>query len=181
MAHSMFVASPDARRVLTCTQHKVSDPLQGKMATAAPPARPITRLPTAQRGRRYYTLHSNNNNAFSLKLNDNVRTAIVGFRELGDAVQIGAMIETHFIHLNEWPETNMPGPLVLPSSRLSELNHIFIRNWAADELKFECTNNFLDLISVDSLDTNMLNGNFITLEATDDFYRERIRQLYELA
>lgn len=179
-----FFGLTPAGALLACTQHKVlSHPLD-KMATIAPPITPRPHLPTAQTSRKYYTLHSGGNNAFSLKLNDNVRTAIVGFKDVEDAVRIGSMIETHFINYREWPSTHEPGKLILPTPHVSHLAHIFIRVWAFDDLKFECTNNFLDLISVDSINSKTssysLNGDFFTFTADDDFYKNRIRELYEL-
>ena len=155
------------------------------MATIAPPVTPLHRLPTAQTSRKYYTLHSNKNNAFTLRLNDDVRTAIVGFKEVDDAVAMGNMMETHYIHYKEWPDTFEPGNLILPAGRMDDLVHIFIRVWAFDDLKYECTSNFLDLISIDSLAPNKstaysLNGNFYKFTADDDFYRNRIRELYEM-
>jgi hypothetical protein len=156
------------------------------MATITPTVKPRVKLPTAQTHRKYYTIHSNNNNAFSLKLNDNVRTAIVGFKDADDAVRIGSMIETHFIQHKEWPETREPGQLILPSNRLQTLSHIFIRVWAFDDLKFECTNNFLDFISVESIvsgkpESYSLNGNFYSFQAPEEFYQNRIRELYDMA
>ncbi len=155
------------------------------MATIAPPAPPRVQLPTAQTKRKYYTIHSNNNNAFALKLNENVRTAIVGFKDVDDAVQIGSMIETHFLRYKEWPDIQSPGNLVLPAPAVSNLANIFIRVWMFDDLKLECTNNFLDLISVDSIlspkfAVHSLNGDFFTFTADDDFYRNRIRELYDM-
>ena len=156
------------------------------MATIAPPIKPRPNLLTAQTRRKYYTIHSNNNNAFSLKLNDDVKTAIVGFKDVDDAVRIGSMIETHFIINKEWPDTRDPGQLILPSNRLETLSHIFFRVWTFNDIKLECTNNFLDFISVESIASNKpdaysLNGNFYMFEAPDEYYQNRIRELYDMA
>lgn len=153
------------------------------MATIAPPARPRVQIPTAQTRRKYYTIHSNNNNAFGLKLNEDVRTAIVGFAELDDAVRIGNMIETYFIERKEWPDTQIPGSLILPTGRLEDLVHIFIQKWEFDDIKVNCTRNFLDFICVERIvpnnSTYSLNGNRYIFEAPTDFYRERLTELYE--
>lgn len=168
---------------LTSTQHKVLGGPSSKMATIAPPARPRVKMPTAQTGRKYYTIHSNNNNAFGLKLNEDVRTAIVGFAELDDAVRIGNMIETYFIERKEWPDTQIPGSLILPNGRLEDLVHIFIQKWEFDDIKVNCTRNFLDFISVERIIPNnsaySLNGNRYTFDAPTDFYRARLAELYE--
>ena len=155
------------------------------MAVAPPPMRPPVRLaPTDQTGQRYYTLHHNHNNAFTLKLSDQDKTAIVGFRKIEDAVRVGNMVETYFIDKKEWPDMHGTQELALPVGRLESLAHVFIQGWDFDELKFECTRNFIDLISVEQLapksTTYSLSGSLYKFEASDDFYRERIAELYHL-
>lgn len=153
------------------------------MATIAPPAKPRVQLQTAQTKRKFYTIHSNRNNAFALKLNEDARTAIVGFAELDDAVRIGNMIETYFVEKKEWPDTAQAGPLVLPVGQLEDLAHIFIRLWEFDELKVECTRNFLDLIGVEKIvpknETYSLGGSLYKFDAPIGFYRERIQELFD--
>lgn len=155
------------------------------MATiSAPPRRPITKLPVNQKNRKYYTLHSNPNNAFALRLNDDIRTAIVGFRDVNDAVLIGAMIETHLIEKKEWPDTTSVGQLILPEGRLTQLVYVFLREWEFDELKLECTKNILDMISVDEVLKKKMSysfeGNLFRFEAPEDFYRNRFDEIYEM-
>lgn len=154
------------------------------MLTAAPPARPRPAVQTNQKPRRYYTIHSNINNAFTLKINDDVRTAVVGFRELTDAVMIGTMIETHFVEKKEWPDTTKTGTLILPEGRLEDLAHIFIRQWDFDDLKMECTKNVLDMISVDGIlkkkSSYSFSGNLYRFEAPFEFYQKRFNELLEM-
>lgn len=152
------------------------------MATIAPPTRPRVQLPTAQTQRRYYTIHSNRNNAFTLKLNDDARTAIVGFAELNDAVRIGNMIETYFVEKKEWPDTHEAGQLILPTGRLEDLTYIFIQKWEFDDLKINCTKNFLDFIGVEKIvprnSTYSLNGSLYKFDAPIEFYRDRLGELF---
>jgi hypothetical protein len=152
------------------------------MATAAPPAPPRVKLQTAQTRRQYYTLHSNRNNAFTLKLNEDVRTAIVGFVKIEDALCIGNMIETYYIEQKEWPSLYRVEDLSLPEGRLNHLAHVFVQEWEFDELKINCTRNFLDMVSVEELEPRnakySLNGNLYIFDAPVEFYRERIAELY---
>lgn len=155
------------------------------MAVAPPPMRPPLRVaPTDQTGQRYHTLHYNNNNAFTLKLSDQDKTAIVGFRKIEDAVRVGNMVETYFIEKKEWPDMHGTHELTLPAGRLHGLAYVFVRDWDFDELKFECTRNFIDFISVEQLTPKTtsysLSGSLYKFEASDDFYRERIAELYHL-
>jgi len=152
------------------------------MATAAPPVRPRIQFSTDQASRKYYTIHSNKNNAFTLKLSEDVRTAIVGFAKMEDAVRVGNMIETYYIEKKEWPDLYGSNELVLPEGRLGVLAHIFIEQWEFDELKLTCTSNFLDFISVEKLTPKSnkygLAGDMYIFQAPDDFYRARLAELY---
>lgn len=145
--------------------------------------RPRVQLPTAQTGRQYYTIHSSRNNAFTLKLNEDVRTAIVGFVKIEDAAVVGNMIETYYIEKKEWPVFFGSGDLSLPEGRLNNLAHVFVREWDFDDLKINCTRNFLDFISVEKLTPRntrySLNGNLYIFEAPTEFYRGRLDELYE--
>jgi hypothetical protein len=167
---------------LVCTQHKVLAARYTKMATATPPVRPRVQFQTDQTSRKYYTIHSNRNNAFTLKLNEDSRTAIVGFAKMEDAFRVGNMIETYYIEKKEWPDLYGSVELILPEGRLSGLAHIFIEQWEFDELKITCTSNFLDFISVEKLtpESNKygLSGDMYIFQAPDDFYRATLAELY---
>lgn len=151
------------------------------MATAAPPARPRVQLPTAQTRRQYYTIHSNRNNAFTLKLNEDMKTAIVGFVKVEDAAVVGNMIETYFIEKKEWPSLYGVDDLSLPEGRLDNLSHVFVQEWEFDEIKMNCTRNFLDFISVEKLTPQnakySLSGNVYIFDAPVEFYRDRLDEL----
>lgn len=152
------------------------------MLTAAPPAVPKTHLPVDQRNRKYYTIHSSKNNAFTLKLGEEVRTAIVGFANIDDAFRIGNMIETHFVEKREWPDTTQTGTIFLPSGKIEDLSHIFIHQWTFDELKIECTRNILDMVSVDAIiekkSAYSFSGNLYRFHADVDFYKLRFDEIY---
>ena len=151
------------------------------MATVAPPAPPRVKLPTAQTRRQYYTIHSNRNNAFTLKLNEDTKTAIVGFVKVEDAVVVGNMIETYYIEKKEWPSLYGVDDLSLPEGRLNHLSHVFVQEWEFDDIKMNCTRNFLDFISVEKLTPKnakySLDGNLYIFEAPTEFYRDRLDEL----
>lgn len=93
------------------------------------------------------------------------------------------MIETHYIHKREWPDTRSE-TLTLPASQLGykDPQHVYIQMWDFDELKVECTKNILDIILVENINskndnTFSLSGNIITFDAPDDFYRLRFEEL----
>jgi len=152
-------------------------------AISTPPARPRVSMRTNQKPRYYYTIHSNRNNAFTLKINDDLRTAVVGFREIEDAVTISSMIETHYIEKKEWPDMSQIETLILPEARLENLAHVFIRQWEFDDLKLECTRNILDMISVDQIlkkkSSYSFSGNVFQFSAPPEFYQNRFNELFE--
>lgn len=154
------------------------------MATiSVPPVRPTRVSQTNQKPRKYYTIHSNANNAFTLKINEDIRTAVVGFRDITDAFTISNMIETHYIEKKEWPDTSQVGTLVLPEGRLEDLAHVFIRQWDFEDLKLECTRNILDMISVDEILKKKASysfaGNLFRFSAPPEFYQNRFNELFE--
>jgi hypothetical protein len=157
--------------------------------TLPPPVKPRQSRQTNQKNTKYYTLHTTKNDAFTLRISEQSRTSIVGFKEWDDAIFIGKMLETYFINQREWPVTYEIGSLILPSSKDSHpdvLNHMYIQQWDFDDLKVTCTKNFLDMISVDDLIKKKSQGGYtfsgksFRFEADWDFYRARLVELHEL-
>jgi hypothetical protein len=157
--------------------------------TIAPPTKPRQSRQTNQKSPKYYTLHTTKNDAFTLRISEQSRTSIVGFKEWDDAIFIGKMLETYFINQREWPVTYEIGSLILPSSKDSHpdvLNHMYIQQWDFDDLKVTCTKNFLDMISVDDLIKKKSQGGYTfsgkayRFEADWDFYRHRLGEIHEL-
>ena len=151
------------------------------MATAAPPARPKFITRTNQRNRTYWTLHSGINNVWSTRPKDSI-SAVVAFRNLDEAVMIGTMIETHFLNHKEWPEFDETS-LILPNSRIEDLRNIFLQKWEFDDLKLICTQNMLDMISVDEINKRRTSytftGSQYKFDAPIEFYQNRFNELLE--
>lgn len=143
---------------------------------------PIT--PTNQKNRVYYTLHTSPNTAFTLKPSVEGQRAIVGFRDMADAATIGNMIETHYIEKKEWPETKTIGDLVLPEGRLTELVYVTISQWDFENLKFECTKNMMNLISVNKIlkkkSKYSFSGELYQFTAPIEFYQTRFNELVQM-
>jgi hypothetical protein len=96
------------------------------------------------------------------------------------------MIDTHYIQEKEWPDTRQAGSLVLPNSRFGDvLMHVFIQEWEYDELKVRCTENTLDMVTVDAIlkkkSSYSFSGSQLTFEAPAEFYRMRFDQLFTLS
>jgi hypothetical protein len=130
---------------------------------------------------KYWTLHSGENNAFTLRMNEEMKTSIVGFKHRSDALFIGKMIETHYLRKKEWPDTS--NGLVLPNmpAHLPDtLSHVLMFEWEFEELKVTCTRNILDMISVDGLikteNGYTFEGNLYKFEGELEFYQERFEE-----
>jgi hypothetical protein len=155
--------------------------------TLPPPTKPRQSVKTNQRSRKYYTLHTGVNDAFTLRVNEQARTSIVGFTEWDNAMFVGKMLESYFVDQMEWPATYEVGSLILPTGRGGDvLRHLYIQQWEFDELKLTCTKNFLDMISIDYIVKKkgqggyVFAGNAISFEADPDFYRHRLGEIWEL-
>jgi hypothetical protein len=107
---------------------------------------------------------------------------VVAFKNIEEAVLVGCMIETHFMHHKEWPDFDL-SDMVLPSSRVEDLRNIFLRKWEFDELKLTCTQNMLDMISVDEISKHQtsytFSGNQYKFRAELEFYQNRFNELLE--
>ena len=151
------------------------------MATiVSPPRRPPRSIQTRRGGKFYWTIHTHPNNAFSVRVNENSKTALVGFKNVDNALVIGKMIETYYMTQQEWPDTT--GQLLLPPPHDGDLNFLFLQKWDFAELKVECTKNFLSMVAIDNLETTKRGFNFdgkiLSFEAPLEFYVVRLAELF---
>ena len=153
------------------------------MATiVSPPRRPPRSIQTRRGGKFYWTIHTHPNNAFTVRMNDNSPTAIVGFKNVDNALVIGKMIETYYMTQQEWPDTS--GQLLLPPPHDGNLNFLFLQKWDFAQLQVECTKNFLSMVAIDSLQTTKRGFNFdgkmLSFDAPREFYAERLDEIFRL-
>lgn len=148
------------------------------MASLVPP--PTTRPKFfGKKPSKYFTLHSGGNNAFTLRLNEDHHTAIVGFRKKTDAIFFARMIETHYNRKKEWPDSCIEN-LELQSPALEDLQLIHVHEWDEEDLKIICTRNILNMMSVDGLVKSengySIEGQAYKFDAPIDFYKERFEE-----
>ena len=154
------------------------------MATiVSPPRRPPRSIQTRRGGKFYWTIHTHPNNAFTVRMNDDSPTAIVGFKNVDNALVIGKMIETYYMTQQEWPNTS--GQLLLPPPHDGDLNFLFLQKWDFGDLQVECTKNFLSMVAIDSLETTKRGFNFdgkmLSFDAPREFYTERLDEIFEIS
>ena len=153
------------------------------MATiVSPPRRPPRSIQTRRGGKFYWTIHTHPNHAFTVRMNDDSPTAIVGFKNVDNALVIGKMIETYYMTQQEWPDTS--GQLLLPPPHDGDLNFLFLQKWDFAQLQVECTKNFLSMVAIDSLETTKRGFNFdgkmLSFDAPREFYAERLDEIFRL-
>ena len=153
------------------------------MATiVSPPRRPPRSIQTRRGGKFYWTIHTHPNNAFSVRVNENSKTALVGFKNVDNALVIGKMIETYYMTQQEWPDTT--GQLLLPPPHDGDLNFLFLQKWDFGDLQVECTKNFLSMVAIDNLQTTKRGFNFdgkmLSFEAPIEFYVARLDEIFRL-
>jgi len=151
--------------------------------TVTPPIRPRASVKVRRGPKFYWTIHTHPNHAFSVRVNENSQTALVGFKSIDDALMIGQMIEKHYIEQKAWPETD--GQIVLPSASIdSPLQFLFCRKWDFEDLKVACTKNFLNMVTVDEIVNSRggfsFNGKVLSFEAPTEFYVARLQEILEL-
>jgi hypothetical protein len=143
----------------------------------SPPTNIIRPKGFGRKPNNYYTLHSKQNDIFSIKIEECDKTTVVGFKNKSDADFIAKMIETHFLETNEWPYTRNEGTLMLPKSKVENLQYVFVHQWDFEDLKLTCTGNIMDMVSVDGIidrnSTYSFTGNLYKFEAPLDFYKDR--------
>lgn len=140
--------------------------------------------------RRVYTLHSNQNDVFAWRIdNERVKTATVVFRNQYDAALMAHMIERHVKQEKIWPSVLMPdntfrlfGGAVDP---MYQCNLIEVRSWNnMDALQIFCVEAFLDMIVLNnlnqSLDKFKLSGEVIKLTVPNDYYVMRLGEIYKI-
>ena len=154
------------------------------MATiVSPPRRPPRSIQTRRGGKFYWTIHTHPNNAFTVRMNDDSSTSIVGFKNVDNALVIGKMIETYYMTQQEWPDTT--GQLLLPPPHDGDLNFLFLQKWDFADLQVECTKNFLSMVAIDNLGTTKRGFNFdgkmLSFEAPIEFYVARLEELFEIS
>jgi len=140
---------------------------------------------TIDRPDRFFTLHTRPNDAFTLKLSEETKVSVVGFTTFEDAHFIAQKMEMHYKRKKEWPTPELDGSIFLPASnQLEELTMVAITEWELENLKYYCTSNILDLISVEEIksqgDSFSFSGNMYKFSAAPEFYQDRFNQILAL-
>jgi len=147
----------------------------------------IAPTPTNQRNRRLYTLHSNTNDVFAWRLDDqSVKMATVAFNRKNDATLMAYMIERHVKQENKWPDVLMVDnsfSIFGGHINRSETNSLIeVRSWNMDSLQVFCIDAYLDLIVLKDIregnNKYKLSGEILKLSIPGELYALKIAELY---
>lgn len=129
---------------------------------------------------KFFTIHTNVNNAYTMKPKSNERTCMVAFKNSHDAILVGGMIEEYYNYTREWPDFEKVG-LRLPHGTIKVLNHLEMRASTFDSIKEECARNVLNIFLIEAIHRNKdaysMRGSIIQLNNTLDFYKARFDEL----
>jgi len=104
--------------------------------------------------------------------------AVIACYRERDARRLGALIESHYERMQEWPDftdlTFVANPL-----RDQTLNLIAINNWTnLDSLRVFCAEHYFDLLTIRTLSDNFhINGDVLTLSIPDEMYAPYLEKM----
>jgi hypothetical protein len=100
---------------------------------------------------------------------------------------MAGMLEEYRRRTSEWPDfmNDHSNSLFLPDETINnQLVELSIVQWDLDELKMNCMNNMLDLITLNYMkktrDGFSVGGDTYLINGPLDFYQERFNELYHL-
>lgn len=154
----------------------------------APPPPKIKKAKTLPKSNKYYTIHSQPNSVFGVRVEEETPTCMVGFKNYEDAHLMGRMLETYLINNQELPTADSVKNFILPSAdqSINDLKHLFLMHNETENLLSWCTLNFLDFLGVDQIIENP-NSNKYAWDASIyqpepefEFCKERFEYLFTL-
>jgi hypothetical protein len=157
------------------------------MSILSPPMKPTRPLKTARGSKVAYTINKTPNRIYAIQPKDKaMKISIVSFMRPDDAQLVASMFEEYRRRTSEWPDmlNDHDESLILPTNGSYLLQDLSIIKWDVDDLKFYCSNNMLDLITLSSMkSTNKgfsVRGESYLFDAPLEFYQERFSELYHL-
>jgi hypothetical protein len=158
------------------------------MSVLSPPKKPV-RLPKSDRKSNIaYTINYTRNKVYAVQPSDkSMKISIVSFTNVNHAGKMAGMLEEYRRRTSEWPDfmNDHSNSLFLPDETINnQLVELSIVQWDLDELKMNCMNNMLDLITLNYMkktrDGFSVGGDTYLINGPLDFYQERFNELYHL-
>lgn len=130
---------------------------------------PVKNAPVVRYGQnKTHTLHLSTN-IFTIQKNG---TSVLSFRNKGDAVRFGKILESHYELTGDWPVIEFEDTVLYKyPSKVSRLKYVSTKNWNENDLRDFCIENCFGMLDITRFeDDRRLIGNAIRWEAPMHFY-----------
>jgi hypothetical protein len=128
---------------------------------------PFIRIGRGSRGKRYHTLHFDSQ-VFTVQKNG---TSILSFRNKGDALRFGKLLESHFELTHHWPTINFEDVLFFKNTKTNKLKYITMKDWQDDDLRDFCIEYYFSMLDIHSVEEEYkLVGNSIRWDVPMSIY-----------
>ncbi len=109
---------------------------------------PFIRIGHGSRPKRYYTLHFDKQ-IFTVQKNG---TSILSFRNKGDALRFGKLLESHFDLTHNWPTITFEDVLFFKNSKSNKLKYITMKDWQDDDLRDFCIEYYFSMLDIHNVE-----------------------------
>lgn len=132
---------------------------------------PFVKVGRGNNSKRYHTLHFDNQ-VFTVQKNG---TSILSFRNKGDALLFGKLLESHFELTHSWPMINFEDVLFFKNSKSNKLKFINTKEWQDVDLRDFCIEYYFNMLDIHNVeDEYKLVGNSIRWDAPMSIYIEML-------
>jgi hypothetical protein len=128
---------------------------------------PFIRIGHGNRAKRYHTLHFDSK-VFTVQKNG---TSILSFRNKGDALRFGKLLESHFELTHNWPTINFEDVLFFKNTKTNKLKFITMKDWQDDDLRDFCIEYYFSMLDIHNVEEEYkLVGNSIRWDVPMNIY-----------
>ena len=131
------------------------------------PPTPFVRIGRGSRPSKSHTLHFDNR-VFTVQKEG---TAVLSFRNKGDALRFGKLVESHYDLTHTWPTITFDDVLYFKNTRSNKLKFILMKEWQGDDLRNFCIENYLNMLDIHSVENEYrLMGNLVRWDVPMSVY-----------
>jgi hypothetical protein len=132
-----------------------------------PPSTPFVNILRGTRSKNYHTLHFDNR-IFTVQKDG---TSVLSFRNKGDALRFGKLVESHYELTYSWPTITFDDVLYFKNTKVNKLKYVKIQEWHGDQLRSFCIENYLNMLDINTVENEYrLVGNLIRWDAPMSIY-----------
>lgn len=166
------------------------------MNIIAPPNTPLALKRYGGKPQKSFTIHSMSHVPFCVQMRDKadantLRTTLLSFEKLDNAVLFACLLENHRTHTKSWPSPNIEDVysmfLMADEMKLSETpDELIIQPWQLPELHDYCRDNLIDMLYIKNISktnkfTYNVMGQLARIDADISVYMNMYDRLYNLS